>query len=52
MEIETILISKKEYDDLVDSQILLECLEMMGVDNWSGYDDARSEYRRILKEEE
>ena len=37
---ETITISKKEYEELLEDQKLLLCLQGAGVDNWSGYDDA------------
>lgn len=33
----TITISKAEYDDLLNSQAMLNALENAGVDNWSGY---------------
>ncbi len=39
-----ITITKKEYDDLVRSQYLLECLEDAGVDNWKWYGDAYREF--------
>ncbi|RWZ87226.1 MAG: hypothetical protein EO766_11920 [Hydrotalea sp. AMD] len=38
---ETITISVKEYDELVESSIFLTCLENAGVDNWSGYSFAK-----------
>lgn len=47
---ETVTISKKVYDQLLDSQIFLDCLESMGVDNWSGYDEAVKEYRQQVNE--
>ena len=37
---ETITISKKEYESLLEDQKLLQCLQGAGVDNWSGYDYA------------
>jgi len=37
---ETIEISKSEYDELIQAQIRLICLESAGVDNWRGYDYA------------
>ena len=37
---ETITISKKEYEELLEDQKLLQCLQGAGVDNWSVYDDA------------
>jgi hypothetical protein len=35
-----ITISKKEYEELLEDQKLLRCLQDAGVDNWSGYDYA------------
>ena len=35
-----ITISKKEYEELLEDQKLLQCLQDAGVDNWSGYDYA------------
>ena len=38
---ETITISKKEYEELLEDQKLLQCLQGAGVAyNWSGYDYA------------
>ena len=37
---ETVTISKKEYEELLEDQLLLQCLQGAGVDNWQGYDDA------------
>lgn len=37
---ETITISKKEYESLLEDQKLLQCLQGAGVDNWSGYECA------------
>ncbi|QWK78602.1 hypothetical protein [Ochrobactrum sp. BTU1] len=34
---ETVTISKKEYDSLLDSSNKLNCLENGGVDNWEWY---------------
>lgn len=39
------IINKSEYEDLLDSQLFLYCLESSGVDNWGGYEEARNEYR-------
>lgn len=36
------VISKEEYDELVESDRKLNALENWGVDNWCGYDDAMS----------
>ena len=44
------IIKKSEYEDLLDRQLFLYCLESSGVDNWEGYEEARNEYR-LQKEE-
>lgn len=41
LEIETVTISKKEYESLIEDSEWLRCLEGAGVDNWDGYDYAR-----------
>jgi phage pi2 protein 07 len=41
---ETVTISKEEYDELLEAQRFLDCLEHQGVDNWSGYEFAQEEY--------
>jgi len=38
---ETITITKKEYESLLEDSKWLQALEGAGVDNWSGYDYAR-----------
>lgn len=38
---ETINISKKKYDELIEDQKLLSALIACGVDNWDGYDHAQ-----------
>lgn len=35
---ETITISKKEYQRLINDSAFLSCLQSAGVDNWEGYD--------------
>ena len=45
-----ISISEEEYDSLLNDSILLNCLQMMGVDNWDGYDDAIEQYQEILRQ--
>lgn len=40
MEENTITISKKEYDQLIERSETLAALEAAGVDNWEGYDYA------------
>ena len=47
-----ISISEEEYKTLLNDSILLNCLQMMGVDNWDGYDDAIEQYQEIVQEEE
>lgn len=37
---ETVTISKKEYDELVNSSMWMSALEAAGVDNWGGYSEA------------
>jgi len=37
---EMILITLREYEDLIGSRDFLEALEQAGVDNWVGYDVA------------
>ena len=42
---EKVTITKKEYEELLDSQKMLNALESAGVDNWEGYDFAMELYR-------
>jgi hypothetical protein len=37
----TITITQKEYNELLESQRSLEALQCAGVDNWSGYCEAQ-----------
>lgn len=37
---DTVLISKKQYERLLEDSHFLRCLELAGVDNWCGYGDA------------
>lgn len=41
MNEETVTISKKEYQSLLEDSKWLQALENAGVDNWEGYDYAR-----------
>lgn len=41
---ETVTITKKEYDSLLDDSRLLQCLQNAGVDNWDGYSYAMEEF--------
>lgn len=47
-----ISISEEEYETLLNDSIFLNCLQMMGVDNWDGYDGAIEQYQEILQQEE
>ena len=46
-----ISISEEEYEALLNDSILLNYLQMMGVDNWDGYDEAIEQYNEILEQE-
>jgi len=41
---ETVTISRKEYEGLLDDQKWRLAVESAGVDNWSGYEYAMEEY--------
>lgn len=49
---ETITISRKEYDSLLEDSAWLNCLQNAGVDNWCGWDYARELYQEQYGEEE
>jgi len=38
------LVTEKYFKYLQKRELLLDCLEACGVDNWSGFDDGRSMY--------
>lgn len=42
---EKITISLEEYESLLEQVRWLECLELAGVDNWEGYDEAVSMFQ-------
>ena len=44
---DSVTISKAEYEQLLDSDLMLRCLENAGVDNWDGYDFAMDEYHDL-----
>ncbi len=50
MDINTVTISKEEYDELLNNAMFLNALESCGVDNWDYYDMAREMYREMLKD--
>jgi len=35
-----LMLSRNQYDELVDRSTWLSCLERAGVDNWQGFDEA------------
>lgn len=41
---DTVTMTIAEYDNLMDSYMLLQSLRNAGVDNWCGWDDGRDEY--------
>ena len=49
-EQETITIPKKEYDQLLDDSLFLNCLRNNGVDNWDWYGEACEEYQNSKEE--
>lgn len=49
---EMVTIPKKEYDELLESSLMLECLKSQGVDNWAGYEDALQMFNEYSPEED
>jgi hypothetical protein len=49
---ETVTISKKEYESLLEDSQWLSCLDAAGVDNWDGYDYAHEIYQEQYGEDE
>lgn len=49
-EIETVTISKAEYEELLDDSLFLNCLQNNGVDNWDWYGEAVAEYQETKGE--
>lgn len=47
---ETVTIPKQEYDRLEKDSLWLSCLEMAGVDNWDGIEEAMSMFRVMRSE--
>lgn len=41
---DTVTIPRTEYESLLASKDWLDALEVAGVDNWEGFDEARSIY--------
>jgi hypothetical protein len=46
----TITILNSVYDELVDAQLRLSCLQAAGVDSWDGCDLAADLYEELKKE--
>lgn len=40
-------ISQERFDELLETELWVEALDSAGVDNWSGYDEAREIYREM-----
>lgn len=53
LEPEKVLVDKKEYERLIKSDKLVDALEVVGVNNWEGYGEARRMVRdgRTTREE-
>lgn len=47
-----VIMTRVEYESLVEDMNFLVCLQAAGVDNWEGYSVARQMYRGELDEEE
>jgi len=48
-EVEPVIsITQREYRNLLKARLRLECMEAMGVDSWSCYDDAVNLYVKEL----
>ena len=45
-----VTISEKEYQELLDDSLLLNCLRQAGVDNWDGWDGAVEMYEEAVNE--
>ena len=47
---ETVTITKQEYERLEKDSVWLSCLEMAGVDNWGGIEEAMRMFK-VMKSE-
>jgi len=45
----SVLVPRCYLADLVERDILLDCLERYGVDNWPGYSEIWEDYRKYIK---
>ena len=48
---ETVTITKKHYNDLLEDSRLLQCLQNAGVDNWDWYSEALKEFNEDDEED-
>lgn len=46
MSDKVITITEEEYEDLIDNTYLLDALNEVGVEDWTGYDEAWEVYRQ------
>ena len=51
-DLQMVTITQKEYDKLKRTQIMYDCLESCGVDNWPGFDEAVREFKAQIGEDE
>lgn len=51
VETDTVTIPRKEYEELMRDQYMLNCLHNGGVDNWDWYDDAMNDFREAYPED-
>jgi len=51
MNTTTITILKTTHDSMLEQLMWLEALEAAGVDNWSGYDEAREIFREMQQDQ-
>lgn len=47
---ETVTISKKFYEELIENDLWVRALGFAGVDNWDGYDFAKETYQELVEE--
>lgn len=47
---DTVTISKEDYEEMLNEIVWLRCLDEAGVDNWEGYSYASDLYREASKD--
>jgi hypothetical protein len=45
MDVENVILTKEEYESLLEDSLFLEALQSAGVDNWEGYSYACEIFR-------